>query len=413
MADRNLPTRRAVPAQRTAGNAVALEERSATHVRLLAESRSANTWRAYAQDLRAWGVYIAERDGLELDACTGPATLPEDHVTVDGEPESVPAFAALGRRILPALAPLALTESDRSIAAWIAAQAEQGVAASTSRRRVETVTLAYRETWGVDPAPTRGRETRTILKGLGRSVSKAEEGDPILGRGRARALTREELYTVADSLSQIADDTYITAVPIAGPSRANVLRAARDRALFLVGFAAALRRSEIARLEVRDLAPAPHGYVLTIRNAKTARDGKPQTVAIYHAGAAEALRHGHATQPGRVDRCPVAALDAWLELAGITDGAVFTQVNRGGRLGGAVSAHAIRGIVLERAAAAGVNTANLSPHSLRAGMITAADAAGVPLQRIAAQSRHGKGSLEVVRDYIRHGETSAAGTAVL
>lgn len=432
MSRSDLPARRATleHAQRTAPARV---HRTATHTQLLADSRSANTWRAYVQDLRAWAAYLAERDGLTVDLLTEPAITPADSLEDDGTAAPVPAYLALGRRVLPVVAELAAGETDSSIAAWVSAQVDAGIAAATIRRRLESVTTAYREAWGIGEPPTRGPETRTVVKGLRRRVGRASVGDTVLGRGGARALTRSELYAITDALTGIVGDLepgYVVALPVRGADRARIVRAARDRALLLVAFAGGLRRSEVVGLEARDLTAMPHGYVLTLRDAKTAKDGEAQTVAIYHAGAAEAIRHGHPTRAGRVDRCPVAALTAWLELAGNPSGAVFPRVNRGGRIvmqsrtvrtgEGAerveayavpLTGHSVRAVILERAQAAGVDTDGLSPHSLRVGMITAAAEQDVPLQRIATQSRHT--SLEIVRDYVRHSDTVAAGTAVL
>jgi integrase len=79
------------------------------------------------------------------------------------------------------------------------------------------------------------------------------------------------------------------------------LRGLRDRTLLLVGWAAALRRSELVALEVADMSFEPEGVVLTIRRSKTDREGAGATVAVPF-GAEEAT-------------CPVGALRRWLETA--------------------------------------------------------------------------------------------------
>jgi hypothetical protein len=55
--------------------------------------------------------------------------------------------------------------------------------------------------------------------------------------------------------------TVVLAIP-------NDLRGLRDRALLLLGWAAALRRNELVALEVADLGLEPEGVVLTIRRSK-------------------------------------------------------------------------------------------------------------------------------------------------
>jgi site-specific recombinase XerD len=140
----------------------------------------------------------------------------------------------------------------------------------------------------------------------------------------------------------------------------------RDRALLLVGFAAALRRSELVALDLTDLRPVPEGLVLTLRRSKTDPDG---------AGTEVALPHGqHALT------CPVRALQTWLEAAGIAAGAVFVSVTKGGRTTTTrLSDRDVARMVKAAAAAAGYDPTGFAGHSLlRAGFATSATRAGVP-----------------------------------
>jgi integrase len=88
------------------------------------------------------------------------------------------------------------------------------------------------------------------------------------------------------------------------------LRALRDRAIILLGFAGAFRRSELVALDTEDLEEAPEGLLITIRRSKTDQEGIGRKVAIPRGEIA----------------CPVAALRAWLEAAGITEGVVFRRI---------------------------------------------------------------------------------------
>ncbi|MFC7739346.1 site-specific integrase [Roseomonas sp. GCM10028921] len=166
------------------------------------------------------------------------------------------------------------------------------------------------------------------------------------------------------------------------------LRAVRDRALLLVGFAAALRRSELVALDVADLAFVPEGLVLTIRRAKTDGEGRGVEIGIPF-GSSERT-------------CPVQALRAWLDRAGIQEGAVFRSVNRHDRLGAArLSDRDVARVVKACVEAAGYDATAFAGHSLRSGFITTAARAGVPEAHIQNQSRHK--SLPVLRGYIRRG----------
>jgi hypothetical protein len=87
--------------------------------------------------------------------------------------------------------------------------------------------------------------------------------------------------------------------------------------------------------------------------------------------------------------CPVAALDAWLDFAHIGEGPVFRPVTRRGRvLPYRLSSEAVALIVKQRSTAVASNGARYSGHSLRAGFVTSAAIAGVPVWKIKAQTGH-------------------------
>ena len=62
------------------------------------------------------------------------------------------------------------------------------------------------------------------------------------------------------------------------------LRGLRDRALMLVGWAAALRRSELAALEICDLSFEREGVMLAIRRSKRDQEGGGEPIgrALFH-----------------------------------------------------------------------------------------------------------------------------------
>ncbi len=83
----------------------------------------------------------------------------------------------------------------------------------------------------------------------------------------------------------------------------------RDRALILLGFAAALRRSELVALRFEDVRFEEEGLVLTLRRSKTNQEGRLETIAV-----------AYGSEP---TTCPVRALRAWLAAAGLVDGPLF------------------------------------------------------------------------------------------
>ncbi|MCB1825613.1 MAG: site-specific integrase [Candidatus Competibacteraceae bacterium] len=170
----------------------------------------------------------------------------------------------------------------------------------------------------------------------------------------------------------------------------------RDRALLLLGFSAALRRSELVALTMADVAFGTQGLTVTIRQSKTDQEGVGRTIGIPRA---------------RGPVCPVRALRAWLAMAAelrwaeepASPAPLFRPLDRHGRLAPqALSGHAVAVIVKQRAAAAGLDPAVYSGHSLRAGFCTAAARHGAPTWRIQQISGHRThASLE---RYIRAGQ---------
>lgn len=164
----------------------------------------------------------------------------------------------------------------------------------------------------------------------------------------------------------------------------------RDRAVLLVGFAGAFRRSELTAIQCNWVTRTEHGLLIALRKTKTDQESKGRCVVIPLVG-------------GRI--CPVAALEAWLEVSGITDGALFRRVTKSGKvLAKGLSANTVATIVKRRAAQIGLEPTILSGHSLRAGFATSAAVAGLPVWRIKHQTGHV--SDEVLGAYIRDARAS-------
>jgi len=176
-------------------------------------------------------------------------------------------------------------------------------------------------------------------------------------------------------------------------------RGIRDRALILIGFAGAFRRSELVALQHEDVAFVSEGLTITIRRSKTDQLGEGRKVAIPYA---------------RSHACPVKALAAWLDHAHIDSGPLFRFVNKGGRIGtAALSAQTVAALVKEYASKTGLDAAKYSGHSLRAGLITSAAKAGVSSWKIREQTGHKSDTM--LQRYIRDAqifEGNAAGSVL-
>lgn len=176
---------------------------------------------------------------------------------------------------------------------------------------------------------------------------------------------------------------------------------ARDRAMLLVGFGAALRRSELVSLTLGDVETVPgRGLKLLVRRSKTDPHGQGQDIAVW----------ANPQDPGF---CPLAGLDTWLahrrtapDLDWTTSpGArrerpLFCAVTKAGRVtGAALSDKAVARLVKQAARDAGLDPDRYSGHSLRAGLATAAGDQGAGLAELMRQTRHT--STEVALGYLR------------
>jgi len=149
------------------------------------------------------------------------------------------------------------------------------------------------------------------------------------------------------------------------------LAALRDRAMIMLGFSAALRRSELVAVTVDDLRRSAAGsWVLHIRRSKTDQRQAGQLVPLYAAGDA------------RFDA--MQAIAAWQSAAGIAKGPLFRRIDRHGCVGGRALHPASVAPILRKLHLGD----DISPHSLRRGFITEARLAGASNVQIRRVSRH-------------------------
>ena len=159
--------------------------------------------------------------------------------------------------------------------------------------------------------------------------------------------------------------------------RQRPMKAARDKALLLVGFSGAFRRSELVALRTEDIARYENGIELTIQRSKTDQEGLGRTVFIPYA---------------RGNRCPVKALDEWLTASCIASGPLFVRLSRHDRIVGnqALTPQTVALLVkLYVTKMRGEDAAKqVAGHSLRAGYCTEAATAGLQPYQIREQTGH-------------------------
>lgn len=230
---------------------------------------------------------------------------------------------------------------------------------STLERRLATISEAHKAA-GHD-SPTQHAQVRLVWSGIKREKGTAQ-------RHMKPALTRH-LRAMVERLP-------------------DSLVGCRDRAILLLGFAGAMRRSELVGLVVADLAFTDEGLVVVIRKSKTDQSGEGRKIGIPFGTQTET--------------CPVKAVQKWLDESRIDEGPVFRAVSRGGLIREtALSDRVVANLVKRTLTSAGKSSNRYAGHSLRAGLITQAAMSGVSERAIQEQSGHK--SLLVLRRYIRDG----------
>jgi integrase len=171
--------------------------------------------------------------------------------------------------------------------------------------------------------------------------------------------------------------------------------------LILVGFAAALRPSELARLDVESLTRHEDGIALFLPWRKNDQEAHGTTVWL---------------PVGQTDLCPVTALEAWLAAAAIGEGPLFRRlwhlppprIRRGAkrnpvadryRIGtDPIDTDSIALVVKKWTGRAGLDSAAFAVHSLRRGAISSGVPQGVHIARLKQFSGHA--SLKSLEEYV-------------
>jgi integrase len=236
------------------------------------------------------------------------------------------------------------------------------LAAATLAHRLIAIQRAHADRGLV--SPTKDRLVKRTMQGIRRTVGVAQR--------RVRALVKDDLLELLVTVE-----------------KQKPLKAARDKALLLVGFAGAFRRSELVTLTVEDITPHAHGLECLLRKSKTDQEGEGRTVFVPLARSEE--------------RCPVKALQRWLDMAGIGRGPLFRPINRHDRVVGdrGLTPQSVALVIKSsmRSARGADAAKTVAGHSLRAGFVTEATTVGMKTSAIMGQTGHK--SLEMVLRYVR------------
>src|SRR5438445_1800065 len=219
----------------------------------------------------------------------------------------------------------ALPAAPETVAAYLAANAGTSKA-STLGRRIAAIRYAHK--LAAHPLPTDAEGVKATMRGIRRTHGSARVR-------KAPALAGKVIGMVATAPDKLAG--------------------LRDRALLLIGFGGALRRSELVALDVADIQETETGLLVTIRGSKTDQERAGATIAIARGDVA----------------CPAKALREWLEASGIEAGPIFRPIDKAGTVRASrLTDRSVANIVKAYAGRAGFDASTFSGHSLRAGFLT-------------------------------------------
>jgi len=273
-----------------------------------------------------------------------------------------------------------LPATPKTIGLYLGARADE-LSLSTLERRLAAIASLHKEEGYESPASVAEGPLRTIWKGIVREKTRQQDGAP--------PLMVEDLRSIIEHLPRYSSSDE-------GPAGELTLTSLRDRALLLVGWTGALRRSELVSLTTDDIEFIEgEGVNIYIRRSKSDQEAE---------GHARGLPYG-----SNKETCPVTALRQWLQAAdrqvdGSFEGDIFRRFYRGESIGvSAMTAQYVSTVLKRHAERAGLDPEAYSAHSLRAGFITQAIRAGKAERRVKEHSGHA--SWETFNQYVE-----AAGT---
>lgn len=214
---------------------------------------------------------------------------------------------------------------------------------STIRRRLSSISQAH-ETKGEDN-PTKNHYVQKTMAGIAKQNGTKQESK--------KAAVLDDLKSMIDSI-----DT-------------GRLIGKRDKAMLLLGFALASRRSELVSINIEDISFTAQGMDLAIQQKKTGDAPIRKSVLKIDT-----------------DYCPVQAVKEWIEAAEIKEGALFLTIDRHGNIKRRTNDKTVARVVKKLAEAAGLNPQDYAGHSLRSGLATSAAQEGMNDTSIVKQTGH-------------------------
>lgn len=248
------------------------------------------------------------------------------------------------------------------VALFLTYQHQQNFHPTTINRRVAAIKFWF--TSSGMKSPTEDELVKSIMKGI--------------RRDKNAPASRIKKATLKEVLIQMVDLC---------PS--NTLRGLRDRAILLLGFCGAYRRSELISIQIEDITwQSGKGMDIQHRFTKTDQEGKGLIKPI--AEAKKELQY-----------CPIRAIKAWISAAQITSGPLFRGITKGNTVKMTpMSEDVIYNLIKTCAEKLGYQFHDYSPHSLRSGFTTQALRNKARIDKITTVTTHK--TIRSLEAYIKH-----------
>lgn len=222
-----------------------------------------------------------------------------------------------------------LPATSATVCAYLTDYAGQGVAAGTIECSCAAIADAHHREG--QPNPVADETVRAVRRGIRRTLGTAP-------RRQSRPLNTDDIRQMLGGIDR------------------TTVKGIRAAAVILLGFASALRRSELAGLDLDDIEQKSDGLLVHVRKSKGDLEQRGQIVGVAYGTS--------------VTTDPIAALDTWLDLRGSEPGRLFSGVSNQRVTTRPFTGSGLARMLKDRAAAVGIPSERVSGHSLRAGHAT-------------------------------------------
>lgn len=206
---------------------------------------------------------------------------------------------------------------------------------------------------------TSHREIRRIRKGIKRHLGTHQI--------QKMPLTTESICNIIDNLNS----KHITGI--------------RDKALILLGFTGAFRRSELVSIDIEHISFTQEGMTIFMPFSKTDQEKKGRYIDIPFSK--------------KESYCPIRSLKNWISDSGILTGPIFRRIYKSGTIGNKRLTDKSVALILKKHCETFGFADQISGHSLRSGHVTSAIKNGTPETWIMRQTGHT--NINTLRKYER------------